>query len=404
MNRGLEPPVVPECADSTKGSKLPLGLSAVCTPPRDSARFRRRSDPAVHHWRQSPAPIRGTCPRILRRIHPALGSSSVSAGDMCGTPRPTLDHTFPDPNRTTTRPPMKSKAGQARGRGRERTVRSRRKQAPYIRLSDQGAPARASRRRSAPPLPSQMQLRSARAKRREQPCRRQGGRPGEMGRSVRGEAPIKRSMPATRCREVAVRRGRADVRTASPLRQSGVRASPAGGEYVSPPAAADRDVEHHRAHRASGRRRRRHVCVDRTPAERPRQEGPVGVLGAVLRCEQGRATCLRSTVVVPPPAVVDAIRDLPEGERSVVLAAQERSRREVHQTQSQDSQQGRDEETAAAARVTLLRVVAGRRRPDGIVDPPGLAHRAEGRSVRPRTPGPRVWSKARSGPLDAARP
>jgi hypothetical protein len=66
----------------------------------------------------------------------------------------------------------------------------------------------------------------------------------------------------------------------------------------------------------------RYVGVNRAPAERPRQEAPLGASGSVLGRERLRTSVSRSAVVVPPAAVIDPIRTLPEGKQSVITAAE----------------------------------------------------------------------------------
>lgn len=95
---------------------------------------------------------------------------------------------------------------------------------------------------------------------------------------------------------------------------------------------------------------------------------------AVLRLKQGRASLLWFAVVIPPPAVVDPIRNLPKCERSIVLAAETSGNDWIDDAQSNHDYESNHNEPLPTARAPLPSSNVRRKSPYRVVDSPDSAH------------------------------
>jgi len=99
-------------------------------------------------------------------------------------------------------------------------------------------------------------------------------------------------------------------------------------------------------------------------------------LCGVVGLEERGAPSLRSAAVSPPSAVIDPIRELPEGEGAVVPATETGGYRRVDNTQGDQNQNRDHDHTPSSGRPAFSgSITADWQSPDGVVESSDSAHR-----------------------------
>jgi len=110
-------------------------------------------------------------------------------------------------------------------------------------------------------------------------------------------------------------------------------------------------------------------------------------LCGVVGLEERGAPSLRSAAVSPPSAVIDPIRELPEGEGAVVPAAETGGYRRIGNTQGDQNHERDHDHTPSSGRPALSgSITADWQSPDGVVESSDSAHCRQAKPPCPQSP------------------